>query len=98
MNYREAAGWFSQEAARSDEFANSLIGVDRVMAKRLVEYEAKAAEIFRQLANGYVLVPKEPTPEMRRRGNEAVGLETPVRCSRVYKAMIAAAPDAGGTT
>jgi hypothetical protein len=98
--YQEAAEQFyaliRQHIGQPDSTAGVGLRADRL-----------AAEVLTKLASGWVLVPAKPTQEMISKGgyinsewlndNAPIGqqrYERPV--AEVYKAMIAAAPDAGG--
>ena len=67
----------AEEAAMEIDAKSSSADMDCVIIRAAID---KALE---------AVLSKEPSADMRRRGNEAIGLETPPRCSHVYRAMTA---------
>jgi len=74
--------------------------VQRVIALHTAEQLAEAYKAYEAgkrdaTPEGWVLVPKEPTKEMREAGFDAVNwgdIRSPVQLNEAYKAMLAAAP------
>jgi len=87
--YAEAAEWFRSEAERDRKFAERFLGDSRIRMDRSVDFYNLAATVLRSLAEGKVLVPREPTYAMVQAGIKAALANG--YGEHIYAAMIAAA-------
>lgn len=92
--YAEAAEWLDDEAGEFRMQAGKAESQDMIdYWTKLAPMAELASKVLRHLADGAVLVPSEPTPEMRIAGNHAdFSAATHLPAEFIWRAMLAASP------